>query len=319
VPTANASRSYWKSPIPLHSTDKLVIAFWCLLSLVSLILHSRIPVWRLVVVANLAAGLLVCLLACVAHRTGSKVLRWLHDWAAFPLIVFTYKQLYFMVRPIHQGKDYDQLLIALDRALFRVNPTQWLARFANPFLTEVLQIAYSLFYVLFIAVGWELYRKQDLCRFRYFRFAAVYGFFVSYVGYFCLPAAGPRFTLHDFSIIDAELPGLLLTHALRWFINICESIYPGMTNSEALAHAQRDVFPSGHTMLTLIAVVLACKYGLKIRYFILGTGMLLILATVYLRYHYLIDVVTGVVVALLCLFTCKWIYALFGDEPDAKT
>ena len=107
----------------------------------------------MIVTANVAASALACLLAAAARAKGSKVLESVHDWAAFAMVVFTYKQVHFMVGPIHQGKDYDYLLAAIDRALFRTNPTQWLAGFSNPILTEVLQVAYSLFYVFFIAVG----------------------------------------------------------------------------------------------------------------------------------------------------------------------
>ena len=236
------------------------------------------------------------------------------------MVVFTYKQIYFMIRSIHQGRDCDRLLIAVDRALFGANPTEWLAGFSNPYLTEVLQIAYSLFYVFFVAVGLELYLQKDLLQFRRFRFTVVYGFCISYAGYFLLPAVGPRFTLHDFSRIDAELPGLLLTPFLRWFVNIWESIPPGVSNTVALACAQRDVFPSGHTMMTLVVMILAYKFRLKIRHYVLGMGVLLIVATVYLRYHYVIDVAAGAFLVLPCLLTATKVCVLLkGHSPGEET
>ncbi len=316
VPTAITLRSISKLLTFLNSTDKLLIAFWCLLSLFDIVLYSRIPVWQYIILANLGACVLLCLLAYVARSSGSRVLRFMHDWAAFPLVVFTYKQLYFMIRPLHQGRDYDQALLALDRLLLGTNPTEWLARFANPYLTEVLQIAYSLFYVFFIVVGLELYRKKDRSLFHYFRFTVVYGFFISYIGYFFLPAVGPRFTLHDFSRIDTELPGLLLTPGLRWFVNIFESIHPGVSNSIALVNAQRDVFPSGHTMMTLITLVFAYRYKLRIRHYVFCAGVLLIVATVYLRYHYFVDVLAGALLVLPCLLTTRRAYTLSGRDSD---
>jgi membrane-associated phospholipid phosphatase len=297
------------------------MAFWCLLSFIGLVLHPYIPSWQLIIAANIAASLIICVLARATQSSDLKLLHWIHDWAAFPLVVFTFKEVYYLVGPIHHGRDYDPLLIAIDHALFGVNPTQWLAQYANPFLTEILQIAYSLFYVLFIVAGVELYRRQDLSQFRYFRLTVVYGFFLSYIGYFSLPAIGPRFTLHDFSKIDIELPGIILTPYLRWFVNIFESIEAGMSNAFAQASAQRDVFPSGHTMLTLITIILAYKFKLRVRWGILVTGMLLIFATVYLRYHYFIDIVAGVLLALLCVLTADKIYALLKNgksEPHSE-
>jgi membrane-associated phospholipid phosphatase len=302
----------------LHSTDRLMIAFWSILAALSAILHSRIHLWPFILSADLIAILLVCALAHIANSTHLSVLRWIHDWAAFPLVVFTYKQLYFIIAPIHQGKDYDRLLISIDQWLCGVNPTEWLARCSNPFLTEALQISYSLFYVLFIAIGLELYLKKEFSRFGYFRFTIVYGFFISYLAYFLFPAVGPRFTLHDFSKIDIELPGLFFAPALRWFVNIFESIQGGMPNSIAIACAQRDVFPSGHTMMTLAAIVLSWKLKLRIRPYILSIGILLIFATVYLRYHYLIDILAGALLAIPCLLTSKRISMLLKGSNSSE-
>jgi membrane-associated phospholipid phosphatase len=303
-----------KQKSPLHSTDRLILTFWGFFSLVSLALHSRMQFWWAIPAVNVAAAAMVWALARVSQSTGSKVLRGVHDWAAFPLVIFTFKQVYYLIRPIHQGRDYDQLLIMLDRALFRVNPTEWLAQFSNPYVTEVLQIAYSLFYAIFLIIGLELYRDRDSTRFHYFSFTIVYGFFLSYIGYFFLPSTGPRFTLHDFSKINTELPGLLVTPALRGFVNIFESIYPGMSNSAAFAAAQRDVFPSGHTMLMLVAIILAYRYKLKMRTLILVIGILLIIATVYLRYHYVVDLAAGALFAVFCLATAAKVHGLFRNE-----
>ena len=314
--TTAASGGIRKILVSLHSTDRLLIIFWCFLSIISLILHSRIPAWRLIIAANLLAAILVCSFAYVTRLVGSQFLRCVHDWYAFPLVIFTYKQIYFMIAPIHYGKDYDWLLMAIDRWLFRVNPTEWLAGYSNPFVTEILQIAYSLFYLFFIVVGLEIYRKREISSFRFFSFTIVYGFFISYVGYFFLPAVGPRFTLHDFSKIDVELPGLFLTPCLRWFINIWESIHPGVSNAVAIASAQRDVFPSGHAMMTMIAIFMAYRYRLKVRRAVLFVGILLIIATVYLRYHYVIDVLAGALLVLLCLITSNRLYAFVKSDSS---
>jgi membrane-associated phospholipid phosphatase len=317
VSRQSSSGDMHKLTASLHSTDVLFLVFWGFLSLICLVLHTWVALWWLIISANAAASMVLVVLAYASQRTGSKVLRWVHDWSAFVLVLFTYKQLYFIIGPIHHYKDYDSLLISLDRLVFRVNPTQWIARFSNPLLTELLQIAYSLFYVLFIAVGLELYRQKDHSNFNYFRFTVVYGFFISYLAYFALPAVGPRFTLHDFSRIDPELPGLLLAKSLRWFVNYFESIQPGMPNSVAIANAQRDVFPSGHTMLTLMTIVFAYQYRLKIRNYVLWVGIMLIIATVYMRYHYAVDLLAGAILVVPCLLTSKKLYRIAERLADS--
>jgi len=73
VSTANRSSRIHKLSISLHSTDRLLIAFWCLLSLVGLFFHSRIQGWQIIIAANLAATALACALAYTAGSADSRV------------------------------------------------------------------------------------------------------------------------------------------------------------------------------------------------------------------------------------------------------
>jgi len=293
----------------LHTTDVLVIGFGALLSLMNILFFFRIPNWWLLILINLAVAVLIVVLAYFRHTTGWRILRYMHDWYVAPTVFFTFKEIYFMLAPIHQGRDYDDVLIAIDRWLFSVNPTQWLAHLSHPVLTEILQIAYTSFYFLFLIVGYELYRRHNPDLFHHFMFTCVYGFFLSYVGYFLLPAVGPRFTLHDFSALDSDLPGLWLTPYLRWFVNAGESIPQGVSNAVAIAGTQRDVFPSGHTMMTLVLMYLSTKHRLRTMWVMRIVGSLLIVATVYQRYHYVVDLFAGALFMVLCVRTAPWLYA----------
>ncbi len=297
-----------------HSADILILGFFGFLSVLNVVFSARIPNWAVLVAINVAVAAAVWLVATARQVTGWKALVFLHDWYVPPMVFFSFKELYYMIRPIHYGVDYDDVLIAIDRRVFGVDPTVWLARLAHPAVTEILQIAYTLFFVLFLVVGFELYRRHNLDLFHFFLFTGAYGFFLSYLGYFLLPAVGPRFTLHDFGALDRELPGLWLTPYLRWFVNAGESIPMGVPDAVALAGTQRDVFPSGHTMMTIVIMFFGARYRLKARWFLYVTGSLLILATVYQRYHYVVDLVGGAAFALFCLTTAAPLYALVKHQ-----
>jgi membrane-associated phospholipid phosphatase len=300
--------------VHLHSADVLIIGFFVFLSLVNVAFFQRIPHWWLMIVINAGAVAAICLLGWARHATGSPVLALIHDWHVAPTVFFTFKELYFMIKPIHGGRDCDDVLIAADRWIFGVDPTHWLMQFSTPWLTEVLQIAYTLFYALFLLIGLELYRRDDKDMFHFFMFTCVYGFYLSYVGYFFLPAVGPRFTLHDFSALDRDLPGIFLTPYLRWFVNFGGSVPMGVPNEVAIAGTQRDVFPSGHTMMTLVLMYLSMRFRIRLRWFIVVTGSLLILATVYERYHYVVDLLGGAAFMLLCVLTAPLLYRSSKDR-----
>jgi membrane-associated phospholipid phosphatase len=61
-------------------------------------------------------------------------------------------------------------------------------------------------------------------------------------------------------------------------------------------------------MLMLVMILIAVRYNLASRHFIIINGTLLIIATVYQRYHYVIDLVGGAVFAWFCLWTAPRLY-----------
>ena len=290
----------------LAPVDVVSIVFMIFLIGLNLIFFGRVQAGPAIIAIDLVVIAAISLLAYLAETKKTKLLTGLHRFYSYPFVLFVFKEIYLMVRPIHPV-DYDWLFISIDHWMFGVNPTQWAAQFAHPVLTEMFQIAYFSYYILFLMLGIELFRRHTIDEFDYGAFLVVYGFYLSYLGYFLLPAVGPRFTLHNFYALDRELPGLLLTTPMRNFINAGESISSALPN--AIQLVQRDVFPSGHTQLTLIVVYLGHLYHLKTRWIMTILGTLLIVSTIYLRYHYVIDLLGGALFFLFTIWSGKKIQA----------
>jgi membrane-associated phospholipid phosphatase len=80
-----------------------------------------------------------------------------------------------------------------------------------------------------------------------------------------------------------------------------------MSMTEVVRHVTRDAFPSGHADIALLSIVLAFQFRVKIRWVIGVIGVSLIIATVYLRYHYVIDLIGGGVLAVITMYTWQWV------------
>jgi membrane-associated phospholipid phosphatase len=293
-----------RSPGPV---DLLVIAFVVLLSLITLVFIPDTAVWQVIAPTNLVLCAVIIALSVAARQPRVPVLRFLHDWYPVPAIFLLFKEVYILIQS--QGRsDIDQTLIAIDHALFGVHPTVWLTRFSFPLLTEILQLAYVSYYLLMLTLAIELRVRGDYGKFSFVIFVFVYGFFLSYLGYMIFPAVGPRFTLHSFDSLDRELRGLYFTDLLRGFINAGESIPSDVPNP--LAVAQRDAFPSGHTEMTLLVIYYASRYRLRSRHVLYVLGTLLIISTVYLRYHYVVDLLGGVLFMAFTVWTAPKLFSL---------
>jgi membrane-associated phospholipid phosphatase len=238
-------------------------------------------------------------------RNKFSFLKFIRFWYPMFLILYVFKESYLLVHPIN-SVDIDPLLIQADYLLFRTNPTQWIYQFANPLLTEFLQIIYSLYYVVIPVYGIELFLKKRYDDFNYSVFVLFAGFYLAYTFYFITPAIGPRFYLHDFYSINTELPGLWLTDLMRSFLNFGESIPAGVANPQD--YVQRDAMPSLHAEIAILLAYLSKKLKLRSFYFYFPYSLLMIISTIYLRYHYVVDIAAGALAALVTVWIAKVVY-----------
>ena len=213
-------------------------------------------------------------------------------WYPLIYVASCYKEMALFI-PVIRHSDADQWLADLDRAFWRANPTVWLERVASPALTEFLQIVYTLFVPVVLLMAFVLWRKQRYREFQYYAFLIALGYLVSYVGYLIVPARGPRFLLRDLQHVP--LQGLWFFHSMQSTLDRLES-------------AHYDCFPSGHTELTILAWWSTRKLTNPLFFPYFAYTLSIIFATVYLRYHYTIDVVAGVVVAAILLVAAPSLY-----------
>ena len=308
----NSLKNYF---LNLYAIDLLMISFATLLTFINLVFLNRVEYWAIHIFANSVFTIFILFIAYRDTISKNNFLKYFHYWYILPAIFMSFKEIYFMVKPI-AGVDFDQYLIAIDKFIFGVNPTQFLYQFATPIVTEILQLAYASFFIMPLVLLLELQIKKQLLNFKFVAFALVLGFILSYIGYFIVPAIGPRFTLHNFEMTNTELPGLWLTNFLREFINAGEAIPKGTPNP--IEVVQRDVFPSGHTQMTLVTMYLAYKLKANFRHLIYPVGTLLIFATVYLRYHYVVDLIGGFLFMILTMYLAKILFNWWGKIKNEE-
>ena len=302
----------------LFAVDLLVLLFAAVLAVLAAVFAWRMPDWPSVIGTCLAILAGLPMLGLLRSRVRLWPVAFAHDWVFAPLAYTFYLLMHAVVAPVRGAWIADPLLIAIDRHVLGADAAVLLAPLARPWLTELLQIAYTSFYALMLAAGAELYAKRDFRRFHLYSFSCALGFFVSFVGYLAVPAVGPRFTLFDVPTVERALPGLWLTPGLRTFIDGGGLVPPGLARAAAAALAPRDVFPSGHTMMTAMAMFWAWRLRLRSRWVVWPVGTLLILATMYLRYHYAVDVVAGLIFAAGCLAATRPLYTWFTQRVGTR-
>jgi membrane-associated phospholipid phosphatase len=222
----------------------------------------------------------------------------------FPVIVvlLIFDSLGGLIRYINPA-TYDELLIRIDYIMFNGYPTVALEKITTPLLTELFQLAYTSYCFLPIILCATLKMKGKSAEFDRTLFLIILCFFLLYIGYILVPAIGPRYTMNHLQ--DIEFNGIPLRDTIDNILNSLEGI-------------KRDAFPSGHTAVTLVMLYLAYRFQETLFWFFLPFVLALIAATVYLRYHYVIDVVAGIVLSVLTLLNWKEVSLLPGKEERRK-
>lgn len=286
--------------------DSITIGFAAFLLGLTLFFRSQIPAANMLVLIYASLILFQIILVRIHHWNG--ILQIIRD-IAFPVvaILVIFDSLGMVVHYVNQ-QDIDHLLIRLDYQIFGVHPTVALESVMHPFLTDVLQMAYTTYYFLQIAIGVSLWRQGKHEEFNFFVFMILLCFYISYLGYLLFPALGPRYAMAHLQ--TADLPGSVVTHSIQSALNWLEGV-------------KRDAFPSGHTGIALTALTLAWRFDRRLfRIFALPV-LMLVAATVYCRYHYVVDVFGGVALVVVTWILGGVYYKIWAQRnghslPDGK-
>jgi len=231
--------------------------------------------------AMLAAALLVPVVARRLSERAAWIVRVVFCLAIVPVAFDEVGRAIPFISP--DSREY--WLTRADKILLGSDPTRWTGSVESlPLLTELMQLVYTSFYFLALALSIRLFLKRDYRAIEHAMLVLVIGFLLSYLGYFLVPARGPeRFLPHG-----APLEGVAAAAAVRAWIDRVEPV-------------KRDCFPSGHAEISLLVAALAWRYH-RPAFLLLGpVALLLAFSTVYLRYHYAVDVLAGAALAAVAL------------------
>ena len=160
-----------------------------------------------------------------------------------------------------------------------------------------LWIAPSTPLLLLLLRRWREFREATL--------GIVLCFYVGYFLYVLFPAAPPRLALvYEFTRTVQGYPHLLSNLSARAF--------------ELLPVDSRAAFPSLHAAVSLLSLVYAWRYVRPWFWVLLPFAIGLWVSTVYLRHHYVVDLLAGFVLAPLAAALAPRLDAWWAAQQRAR-
>ena len=203
--------------------------------------------------------------------------KFLHDW--YPVLVFPllYKEVEFLAAALGDW-GLSQPIRSLEANLFQGHPSLYLSeQWSWVPLSEYLHFCYFSFMVMLPVVGGYWYGRGQLLAFRELLFLAGVAFYGSYLFFILFPVDSPFYLADppDGPIAD------------YFFYNLVHEI-------SSLGGARGGAFPSTHMTVSIIVLEVAWKRQRRIAYLLLPMVLGVAVATVYGRFHYLLDTIAGV-------------------------
>jgi len=242
-------------------------------------------------------ALLIMLLATNAHR--SAAIRFLHDWYPLAMFIFSFEEMarFSLVLVPHWQ---DVRLIAFEKRVFSTSPNFWGQRWGSRLLSEIMDLGYFSYYPLFPVVAGCLYARRDKRPFHQLVLAAVWMYVISFCVYLAFPLEGPRRALPGF---HAPPPGWI-------FSRLVHAIQSG-------AGVHGNALPSSHVALALLCALFAQRWLPRLAPFVWLSLCVICFGAVYDGYHYLSDILAGLVVALTSAALASLTVSLSGtiEQP----
>jgi len=222
----------------------------------------------------------------------------LRDWFPFLVILLMYYSLWGDATLLLVTTDRDAELMAWDQRLFGFQASVAMQPLISPPLTAWMEFAYTFHIINIPIVACFIYLRRSRKQFREMMTGILVISFLGLLGYLLVPAIGPMYTLRDQYTVPLSQPLALVNRQIEFM---------------DFARIKRDVFPSLHTGISFLVWLYAFRNSRRLFWILSPFILSLWVSTIYLRYHYLVDVLAGLILAPVCFFLANWLFKRFGD------
>ena len=275
--------------------------------------NPRVPSWQAMLAAHGAALLAIhWLIRSYSRYPASRLLGFLRYY--YPILCYTgfYHETGLLNQMLYNGY-LDAHFLRAEKWLFGWQPgLELMARYPSRLLSEVLYASYFSYYLMIGGVGLALLLRNRR-QFSHFISVISFVFYVCYLTYIFTPVVGPRILCREVvattlppDVVPSTPPTTPLSVEAGFFYRIMAWIYDHFETPGA-------AFPSSHVAIAVCTLYFSFLYLRSIRWVHFVVVLLLCISTVYCRYHYVVDVLAGLLTAALLIPLANRLFFRFGS------
>jgi membrane-associated phospholipid phosphatase len=288
--------------LELQATDVFLLASLVFFSVLAILFNTSVPwAWRLAL-KNVIVGFVFIGFVYLYQQASGRVLKFIIRMTSVQLM-FAY--IFPSVLPLQLilSKDWnDAAVLNLEQVVFGVQPTVWVQKFISPALTEWMMFSYVIYLLLYPILCGILYFKRSERHMEDYLFTLGFANFLCVLGFILFPVAGPFYMIAD--RFTVPLKGY-------FFTLVGEFIRSNI-------HVIGGSLPSPHCAAATIMWVMAYRYHRTTFYILSPIILSIYISAFYLRYHYLSDVVFGILTAVATLLIVPFLMKLWNTWSDRQ-
>ncbi|HZM95760.1 MAG TPA: phosphatase PAP2 family protein [Vicinamibacterales bacterium] len=247
----------------------------------------------------LVAAHVVLAFALLLLRTPppSTALRLVRDWHPIVLFPFLFKEVEPLAAAIGNWR-MTSTIVALEAMLFGGQPSLYLSQqLAFVPLSEFLHFCYLAYVIVIPAVAgyWYICNRRAFSELLLMLSVVMLG---SYLFFILLPVDSPYY-------LSARLAPPLSDH---FFFGLVHQV-------SARGGARGGAFPSAHVSGALVVFLVAWRHQRRLACLLSPIIAGVVMATVYGRFHYALDTVAGLLLAVVVVFSCRRLVDRKSREP----
>ena len=224
------------------------------------------------------------------EHSNNRILLFLRNFYPLLLLGFFYNETDYYNNLIFE--NFDSVLVKIENLFFGTQLSlQFSKLIPNKWFSELMHFGYFSYYLMTFGVPLLFYLKARR-KFEKTMFIIVLSFCLYYLSFIIFPSIGPQFY---FPMEQQTVPNAYL------FQKIMDIII-------TVGESETGAFPSSHVGMAIIFLIIIRKRFKNYCFIILPLVIVLIFSTIYLKAHYAIDIIAGIITGILFYLLSNKIY-----------
>lgn len=234
------------------------------------------------------------LIGILAYAQSKSENRWIElAYKIYPLLLLAYlfKETAYM-NHLFYHHYLDEWIVIAEQRIFGYLPSIVFSKtMPETWFSELMNFGYFSYYFMTIGVALLFFFKYPAETERVI-FIILTSFFIYYLFFIFFPTEGPVYFL------QAPLNEPLHSGVFSHLVNIADRLGDGRTGA----------FPSSHVGMAVIYAMLTFRWFPKLFWVVTVLAIMICFATVYIKAHYFLDAVGGLLSAPLIYYVGNWLY-----------